>query len=416
MRRSRLFVVLWLVLLVAALSVPASVSGASPAKVTVRPTVGTFRAKVLYAIDRPAQRIKRQRCWLTSPASVKTPTPCDTTPERVSDPTRTWFKRTVTITKAGTWKFSVRFTLRNGASVTGTRAFTIKPGPAVRFRVDGLDTQWFACRTGSGCADDDIPRQIATVTARDRHGNIAKGYTGTVQFPTGGTGVTSAKLRAGRGLVAVNPATLEPNAATWCSPSPLGAYDVTFTVRDKAHPSIRGCQTMEYHFDIVIEGLPIFVSIDPPGCDGDCFEDPTGTVVVDTGEDPVRVKDVDAGGEVEIVGATTTGVIFLQPILITDTVVQGIEIPLGSREQCIGCTTDAPYQVELQVRGYPLANSYYMEVGGGSTFKTVGLVARDPVTGRFLGMDVDITMRAAENPLCYASFADAFSLTEEVPC
>jgi len=353
-RRAAVAVLLGLATL--GISVPAG--AATPSAVApsanVSATPGRFKVAIAYRINRPAGRIARQTCYLTPPTGVKATTPCDSTPNLNSTATFTRYNRNLRLTKAGAYTFTVRFSLKNGRKVGASKTFTIAPGPAVRFSITGVHDQKFSCVADSYCGGNDygpdFPRQLARVVARDAYGNVATGYTGKVKMTTpGGTfpvGIfpPAAKLRKGVGYFPFVAPQLPsaPSSGPCAAPNP--GLDLLVEFSDKDHPEITGCKSIRVLF-LIGDPAPNYLVVSPPDCTGTCFEDPTGTIIIDDGDTPVMVVPPPAEFNapdftVILVGRVAGGDWFAQPLLLdqrTVTVDAGsLSLPIGSCLSCAG--------------------------------------------------------------------------------
>jgi len=397
-------------------------SPAATPTVTVRPAVSGFSVSVGYSIDRPASAIAKQVCWVRNPAKVLTRVACDKTPEPTSTTSLTKFRKSLTVTKAGTNAFLVRFTLTNGRVILGGRSFTIKPGPVARFSVTGLFDQTIACdaRLCPGDWVNDVARQIARVTARDAYGNKATGYTGTVVFDGFATTVSESKLTRGVGFFAVKPTGLQLNQFSHCAagvPS-IQAYKA-LTVTDKTRPAIRGCQVIFYDIFFVLDPLPIFRNITPDGCATGCLEDPTETIVIDTEVRPIQVLEVETitlpqspTSSVMVVGETAEGQGFAQELTLENPKVESSDLPSALEEKCTGCSTPLIYfAVELAGTLYMDGELPSVEVpAGGGEIKLSDLQAVYPGLGFNFFAPVQITNSNASKPTCYRSYAALFDV------
>jgi flagellin-like protein len=127
-----------------------------------------------------------------------------------------WTGATLTTQAAGT--FTITATL---PTASGTAQLTVNPGSAYSFKVSGFPSPVTAGATGNS----------VTVTAEDQEGNVATGYTGTVQITSSDTKAVlpaNAKLTDGVGTFAVTLKT-------------AGTQSITAT--DTVTSSITGSQT-----------------------------------------------------------------------------------------------------------------------------------------------------------------------------
>jgi hypothetical protein len=414
---------LLMVLLMVAVAAPATLAGERP-RTSVDVTVSAFRADVRYRIDQPAELITRQTCWLRYPNGVVSRITCDEIPEASSSPTSTNFLRTLRLKRAGDYRFSVRFTLTSGQVIRGTRAFTIKPGPAVRFEVTGLFDQTIRCdaRVCPGDWVNDVARQIVKVTARDKYGNRATGYTGTVVFDGAATTVSESKLKRGVGFFAVKPTGLELNQFTNCASGVPADQDYkALTVTDKNRPAIRGCQLIFYDIFFVLDPLPIFriPNITPEGCVDGCLEDPTETILIDTEVRPIQVLTVETialtqslTSSVTIVGETTEGKGFAQELTLENPEIKSSDLPPDLVKLCTGCSTPGTV-IAVELSATVTLDGQRPEVeatAGGGELKLSALQAVHPVLNfNFFG-PVEATATKAEEPTCYRSHAAIFDV------
>lgn len=400
--------------------------GAMPAQAaapvaSVTATPGTFKVAIAYRVDRSALAITGQQCTLTAPSGTKTATPCDPTPNPKSTSTSTRYSLTIPLTKAGTYTFKVRFSLTGGLRASASASFAIAPGPAVKLTLSGVKDQDFACVTDSICNDNtygpDFPRQLAKVTARDRYGNIAKGYTGTVamerragDFPAG-IYPPDAKLNKGVGYFPF----VAPQAPSAAPTGPCATSDwllhMLIRFYDKNNPAIQDtCKVIRVRF-IIADPAPQYVKVSPPGCVGPCYQDPSGTYIADEGQGPTEIRpapaDWNAPDTALIVGHELDGNYFVEVIRFdarTITVSGGdLGLPVAA---CPGC--------EGSQIGVEMADPFIQDT---SEIKLVDLgvgwippgYVRDPITGRVWSNETKPTPGGRAMRLCPAGkFPETF--------
>jgi hypothetical protein len=396
-----------------------------PTNVNVTPLVNGFSTTLNYQIHLGASEIAGVTCTLTFPDGSTDGT-CDTTPNSGSGKKLTKFSLTASTTRAGNYAFAVEFDLTAGGSASRSAAFTVQPGPAIRFSVTGLVEQHHVCWFGDfECIDfgPSYPRQIAKITALDAHDNVATGYAGTVSFRVPGfsftpMGLSDIQLTDGVAYVPVVVPQLSVGAGVepMRSVCPGASFDKILTATDTVDPTIFGCQSVPSDSSATLRIPESWLDLSGEVCPGGCYQDPTGKIGIDTNVfipvslTPVIVVD----GTLEMKGFTTTEFYFTQDLTVGELSIIGTSIPTDDLAFCVLCTTDIHYYADNTTGVIDPETGLLI---GGSSLQVDGLVVmpwNPPDLSTFVTFES--VMASAQEPVCYADARLTQQLIDQSIC
>lgn len=373
--RPKLQAFLALGVLVSSVAAPAgAVAKQTLPRLQIEVTPLEFAARIKYQVHLPAQDVTAQRCSVEGPAGSQAMA-CDTSPDRGSGRTLTKYSVMLPTTVAGAYAVRIEVDVRGGSTLVEEASWTAAPGPAVRFDVTGLEYQELACHIGPDCdawPPPDFPRQVARVTALDRHGNVATGYAGTVSFKhplTGETpdGLIDSTLTDGIGYFPV----LVPSLGVHVDEDPFlthcpGVSNFVLTATDTANPSIFGCQYVPGSTFTVILAVTGYEERPTPECETGCYVDPTETIVVDPRifAPYIGTPVIAPEQPLELVGFTVSGQYFKQELVYGQLSVSGDQIDPDLLSLCGLCTPTMDFYV---------GEADTLVTGGATTFGPSGL-------------------------------------------